>query len=132
MTDVLEQIEDTKPIYPFIKIKENFGRYEQTPFFINQNGEEDFISPHILAALPSQNLLRYQLQIVDKTSCILRACLITGLDEVQRRLTLDELRKHLTEIFIEKQMANVRVDVYQIDELLPDTKTGKFHFIVFP
>ncbi len=132
MNDVLERCDDPKPLFPFIKVKEIAGRRERIPFFTNQNGDEDFISPHVINEFLVRNVRRFQMHVVDKTSCFLRLCLEPGLNEAERERTLMEAQERFAGIFKEKMMANVSTAVQVVDELFVNPKTGKFELIVFP
>ncbi len=132
MSDVLVATEDTINVFPFSKVKEIIGRSELTPVFTNRHGQDDFISPHIVNEFVVKNVRRFQLQLVDKTSCIFRVCLDDGLRDEQQSETLDEVRARFGEILAEKEMTNVSFDIEQIDELLPNEKTGKFQLVVPP
>jgi phenylacetate-CoA ligase len=130
MDDILERQEDSQKIYPFTKIRNIEGRSEYVPHFINSRGEEDFISPHIINEFFVRNVRRFQLEVVDKTNCIFRVCLVSGLSDHERADTVREVEARLGEIFEQKDMANVSRRVEVVDDLLPDHRTGKFRLIL--
>lgn len=132
MDDTLEQQEDSRNIYPFIKVKDIAGRNEHIPFFTNRHGENDFISPYMIKGFMVRNIRRFQLEVVDMTSCIFRVCLQRGLSELEQVKALCDVETRLGEIFDEKDMSNVSHRIEVFDDLLPDARTGKFRLIVMP
>lgn len=132
MDDVLEKMEDPNPIYPFTKIREISGRSEQTPFFVNRHGNEDFIHFQMINEFIVKNVRRFQFEVVDKTSFIFRICLADGLNEEERDQALADVDARLDEIFAEKEMDNVIRKIEVLEDLHPDAKTGKFKLILMP
>ena len=132
MDDTLERTEDSRKIYPFTKVKDIAGRNEHIPCFTNRHGENDFISPHIINEFIVKNVRRFQLEVVDKTSCIFRVCLERDLSDLGRAKTLRDVETRLREIFAEKDMSNVSRRIEAVDDVLPDARTGKFRLIVMP
>lgn len=130
MGDILERQEDSQNIYPFTKVKNIAGRSEYVPYFINSRGEDDFISPHVINEFFVKNVRRFQLAVVDKTSCIFQVCLLTGLSDHERANTVREVEDRLGEIFEQKDMSNVSRRIEVVDDLLPDPRTGKFRLIL--
>lgn len=130
MDDILERQENGQQIYPYTKIKNIAGRRENIPYFINNRGEEDFISPHVITEFHVRNVCRYQFEAVDKAKCIFRVCLEKGLSAQGEEETIREVQARLGQIFEKKGMTNVSRRVEVVDELLPDPKTGKFRVIL--
>lgn len=130
MNDALEQVRDASGIFPFTKVKEVAARKEHVPFFINDLGEEDFISPTVICEIYVTNIRRFQLQVVDKESCFLRVCLEDGLDESAKEAALMNARKVMSDMFAEKQMTRVKTDVVVVNDIPVDAKTGKFVLVV--
>lgn len=130
MDDILERQEESNKGSPYSLIKNIEGRRETIPHFINRHGEDDFISPYIIIELLVKHVRRFQLQVLDKNSCVFRICLEPSLSEQQQEDAVRAVEHRLTEIFEEKDMGNVirRVDV--VDELPPDPRTGKFRLIL--
>jgi phenylacetate-CoA ligase len=130
MSDVLVEKEDPEPRLPFRKVEEIVGRSEQIPIFLNERGEEDFISPHTVNEFLVRDVRRFQLEIRGRAACRFRVALEDGLTEVERRRTLTEVRAELGRIFAEKEMRNVTIEVEEVEDLLPDPRTGKFRLII--
>jgi phenylacetate-CoA ligase len=130
MSDVLVPLDGRGPHLPFTKVKELAGRSEHIPVFTNRHGDDDFISPFIIVEFLVRNVRRFQLQVIDKSNCVFRVCLEDGLGDDARAETLENVKARLGDIFAEKEMTNVAIDVEAVDELSVDPKTGKFRLIV--
>lgn len=132
MSDVLTPRSDLPGGLPFTKIEDLLGRNENIPRFINEQGEEDFLHPSMIAEFFVKNVCRYQLKLVDQTHCIFRFCLAGGLSETERVQTIGEVRQQLRAILAQKEMRNVDCRFEVVDDLPVDPKTGKFRLIVPP
>ncbi|MBE9529298.1 MAG: phenylacetate--CoA ligase family protein [Proteobacteria bacterium] len=132
MDDVLQPIEDTDHLYPFTKIKEVVGRSEYIPYFTNEGGAEDFISPHIINEFFVRNLQRFQMVVVDKKSFIFKVIIDSSLESAARAVTIEEIEARLKEILSEKGLGNVTFGIERVDDLPVDKKTGKFKLIIAP
>jgi phenylacetate-coenzyme A ligase PaaK-like adenylate-forming protein len=129
MNDVLVRAEDDAPALPFTKVAVA-GRNEHMPRFINQHGDEDFISPHRISAFLVKNVRRSQLKLEDPTHCTLRICLAPDLDAAERTRTLREVQDAFDAILAQKDMRNVTCRIEVVGDLRPDRRTGKFRLIV--
>src|SRR5262249_52675745 len=78
MDDVLRPCNDGSKQYPFIKVKQLIGRYEDAFLFTNSRGQEDFIHPIVIVELIVKGLDAWQIVIIDKTSFRFRARLTPG------------------------------------------------------
>ena len=132
MNDVLVEKVDPRPLLPFRKVEDIVGRSEHTPVFLNERGEEDFVSPFAFIEFVAANVRRFQLVVRDREACLFRVCLETGLEESERREALADVSERLAQIFADKDMRNVAVEVEAVDDLTPDPRTGKFRLIVVP
>ena len=130
MDDILERQDGGRDDSPYTVIKNIEGRSETIPHFLNRRGEEDFISPHIINEFLVKHVRRFQLQVLDKISCVFRICLEHGLSEQQVEEVVHEVEVRLGDIFKEKEMDNVSRRVEVVEELLPDPRTGKFRLIL--
>jgi phenylacetate-coenzyme A ligase PaaK-like adenylate-forming protein len=130
MGDVMIEVPDPDPVYPFRKIKEEFGRSEQIPYFRNAAGKIDFLSPHAINALQLNGVKRFQLVVKDKTSCLIRVCPAEGLSDAARRGAIADVRAKMSEVLVAKNMGNVAVAIEEVDDLPVDPRTGKFRLIV--
>lgn len=129
MSDYLEITEDTIKLTPFTKVKEIVGRNEYVPTFLNDNGEEDFISPILLVEFYVQHLTKFQLHLVDKQSFIFKACLEANLKTEIKEKTITNIKQALQKILQEKMMNNVKYNIEIVNDLWVDPKTGKFRLI---
>jgi phenylacetate-CoA ligase len=131
MNDVLAHVQDTTHALPFTKV-ELRGRSEQMPIFVNEHGEQDFISPATIIAFHVKHVRRFQLKVESPTACVFRLCLEPGLHDLQRRRTLAEVDRRFRDLLAQKEMSNVAYRIDVLDELPADPKTGKFRFVVVP
>ncbi len=130
MQDKLEKMSDPHPILPFTKVKTLVGRKENLPYFINDKGEEDFLSHSYIIEFYVPHVDSFQMHLHDKNSFTFQVVLEKGLDTATKQRTLHEIREKLQAILQEKQMTKVVFTVEVVDHLWVDPKTGKFKLIV--
>lgn len=130
MNDVLELIPLKHIGWPYRLVKQVVGRMEQAPAFINEQGEKDYISPHVIGELFAKDLRRFQLHVRDNSSFDFRVVFEPDIDSGAVSRAIDELRHQLNTILQEKKMRNVRYEIQLVNELPVDVKTGKFRLIV--
>ena len=129
MSDHLQSIDDKTKLMPFTKIANIVGRKESVPIFITDNGEEDFISPHVLGEFYVKNLNKFQIHLVDKKAFIFKVCLDEHITKEERIITLKKIEEGLRTILKEKQMTKVKFDIEVVADFWVDPKTGKFRLI---
>ena len=130
MNDRLKEVVDSTHTLPFTKIANLVGRKEYVPVFINDLGEEDFISPILLAEFYAKNLTSFQFHLVNNHAFIFKACLENGLNHESIERTKKVISQQLEAILNEKQMTRVKFTIEIVDHLWVDPKTGKFRLIV--
>jgi len=130
MSDHLVPIYDKQNQMPFIKIKEIIGRDEHVPVFINDKGEEDFISPCVFIDFYVKNLKQFQVYIIDKRSFVFKACLESKLTKEEAKTAIEKIEKRLQGILWEKMMKQVKFSVEIVNNLSVDSKTGKFKLVI--
>lgn len=130
MDDRLEVVEDTKKLMPFTKVKNLVGRDEDMPYFVNEEGEEDYIHYAAIGELRAKLLKRFQIQVVDREKFIFRAVLRDDLDSEQRAGTHEEIRHQLKSVLATKKMSNVEFEVQEVDSIGVDPETGKYKLVV--
>ena len=128
MDDLLEKLEDPNPVFPFAKIRDIAGRPKPNPVFTNRHGEEDHLNSNTFVEFFVPNVIRFQLRVLDKSSCLFRVRLKDGLSAEERSLALAQTEKRLSEIFAEKEMENVERRIEAVDNF----GGGKVHLIVTP
>lgn len=116
--------------YPYQEIEELIGRMEIAPVFVNRHGQEDFIHPAVFSELISKNLERFQIELRDKQSFILKTQFKESLSLDEKTEALQDMRSKMRHILSEKAMDNVRFEVKEVDALSVDPKTGKFKLIL--
>src|SRR5258708_642793 len=129
MSDWLLPITDTTKNMPFIKIKNIVGRNEHIPLFINDKGEEDFISPHIIGEFYVEHLTSFQFHILDKKSFVYKATLEKNITEIEKKQVIKDIEKNLKNILREKMMTKVKFTIEIVNQIWADPKTGKFKLI---
>ncbi len=130
MNDYLVPIKDSTHNMPFTKIKNIVGRNETVPFFINDEGMEDFISPHILGEFYVKDLSQFQIQITGKKSFIFKAHLEDKLSLMQKKKVVSKIHIELGKILNEKKMSKVSFKIKLVDQFVVNPKTGKFSLIL--
>lgn len=116
--------------YPYQEIEELIGRKEITPVFLNRYGQEDFIHPAVFSELISKNLERFQIELGDKQSFVLKTQFKDSITPDEKAEALQDVTHKMRCILSEKAMENVRFEVKEVDKLWVDPKTGKFKLIL--
>ena len=130
MDDALRPMEGACGAGPFIVVQDVVGRCERPIVLLNNQQEEDFIHPLVMADLVAQYLLAFQLRIVSRSHFIVRVKLQPGIDEKQREVAHREIEQYLSKILQSKQMDKaVRFRIEEVDHLPVDPRTGKFRLI---
>ncbi len=129
MSDRFEKITDKTHLMPFTKIKEIVGRNEYVPIFLNDKGEEDFISPILLVELYIPNVTNFQIHLINKKHFQFKACLEPNLNKKEQKKTIKNITEILRNILREKNMMNVKYEIQIVDHLWVDPKSGKFRLI---
>jgi phenylacetate-coenzyme A ligase PaaK-like adenylate-forming protein len=130
MDDVLVPDTGSRNPYPFTKVKEIVGRYEDALVFTNSSGRDDFIHPIVIVELIISGLDGWQIVLQSKTSFRFRARYGAGLDERQRQETRARIHEKLDALLAEKDMSHVRYEVEEVDELEIDPHSGKFRLVI--
>jgi phenylacetate-coenzyme A ligase PaaK-like adenylate-forming protein len=128
--DILEKIEDTLNSYPFSKIENVVGRREMSPVFVNNLGQEDFISPHMVVEIFVKGLSAFQLVLESNQSFHFKVQYEKNLSDSEKMICQEELRDKLQSILNQKKMTNVQFEIQEVDQLWVDPKTGKFRLII--
>lgn len=118
--------------YPFLRVREVVGRYEDALVFTNRFGQREFIHPIVIVELMVPGLRSWQIQLIDSTSFVFRARFEPDLGETEKRLAHTRIREKMQSILAEKDMQNVTFDVEERDEIPVDPQTGKFRLVVRP
>jgi len=106
------------------------GRMEQAPFFVNEQGEKDYLNPHVIDYFFVKNLHRFQIHVKNESSLELRVVFEAGISSTTRTQAMKDLSHRLDAILKEKKMTNVSYEIREVDQLHVDARTGKFRFIV--
>ncbi|GAB4377508.1 MAG: hypothetical protein Kow00121_27090 [Elainellaceae cyanobacterium] len=130
MDDRLEVVEGKNKLMPFTKVKNIVGRDEDMPYFLNEEGEEDYIHYTAIGELRAKLLKRFQIEVVDQETFIFKAVLKDGLDSDQRERAQAEIRQKLESVLARKKMSNVMFDVQEVDSIGVDPETGKYRLVV--
>jgi hypothetical protein len=126
----LRPIKQDNPTSPYIVIDSLVGRTEKVPIFINRDGVEDFVSPHTINEIFVAGVVRFQMQLIDKTKFQFMVCLNGALTDAQRAHAIAATEHRLRELLDQKLMSNVTFAVVPVDDLPVDAKTRKFKLIV--
>ncbi|MEY4484043.1 MAG: hypothetical protein RL693_1495, partial [Verrucomicrobiota bacterium] len=130
MDDVLVPDSSNQNIYPFTKIKDIVGRYEDALVFTNQHGKDDFIHPIVIVELIVEGLNAWQIILESKTSFRFLARFNDGMSPHENLMTHERIRQKMSAILAEKEMSNVRFEIEQVESLAIDPHSGKFRLVV--
>lgn len=130
MADIMEPIPEDKSHAPYLTVKAVVGRSEIVPYFINQDGEKDFISPFAIIELFIPGATRFQMQLTGASSFDFALCVDPKLDPAGKDEVVQAARHRLQEILDQKNMQNVNFNVVLKDEIPVNPKTGKFQLIL--
>jgi phenylacetate-CoA ligase len=127
--DKLEEVENELNI-PFTTIKGIIGRTDMNPYFINEDGKEDFISGLIFHTIVLDGVSKFQLLVHDKLNCTMTVMFKEKLTKIKKNNLIKQMKEKMKVIFEEKKMKNVSYDIVEVDNIEPDPKTGKFKAVV--
>jgi phenylacetate-CoA ligase len=129
MADVLRPV-DSDEHAPYLAIEALVGRNELQPVFVNDDGAQDFVSPHTINEIFVPGVNRFQLHWLGPNAFRFLVCLDPLLDEAARAVCRAALEDRLGEILARKRMTKVRFDVVAVDDLPVNPKTRKFQLVV--
>lgn len=131
MADILRPIAATNAQNgPYLEIESLVGRTEMMPKFLNQDGVEDFISPHTINEIFVAGVSRFQMQLTGPTAFRFVVCLDLSLDTARRAEAVRGVEMRLNEILAQKRMANVHFNVQTVDEIALNPRSRKFQLII--
>lgn len=131
MADVLRPVErKSDPHSPYLEIESLVGRTEMMPRFINEDGAEDFVSPHTVNEIFVPGVSRFQLRLAAPQSFRFLVCLDGALTLEARRAAVEAVGMRLREVLRQKRMSNVGFVVEVVDDIPLNPRTRKFQLIV--
>jgi phenylacetate-CoA ligase len=130
MDDVLVPDSGGHRRYPFTKVKEIVGRYEDALVFTNRHGKDDFIHPIVIVELIVKGLNAWQIVLENKTSFRFRARFDSGLTAQECVETRKRIHKTINAILAGKEMSNVRFEIEEVESLEIDPHSGKFRLVL--
>ena len=131
MADILRPAaKKTDPASPYLEIESLVGRTEFMPRFKNEDGGDDFISPHTINEIFVAGITRFQLQVTGPASFRFLVCMDAQLSVERRAEALVGVNARLREILAQKRMGNVAFDVNVVDDIPVNPRTRKFQLIV--
>lgn len=111
---------------PFDILDTVVGRDEFVIWFENKDGNMDFIHPLIFTDFYVNGLDKLQIVIKSKTSFDFLAII----NSKNKKQVKKQIEKKLDKILKDKNFANVKYKIIEVDELKVDKKTGKFRLII--
>ncbi|MFW6381626.1 MAG: phenylacetate--CoA ligase family protein [Bacillota bacterium] len=126
MNDVLTPLEAGGK-WPFSRVAEVIGRQEDMLWFVNKQGEYDFIHPIVIVEFYVKGLDKYQLCRVDDYSFIFRAVVSPGAIESR---VVRQIDRRLQEILSGKNMLNLNYRIEVVEDIERDPDSGKFRLII--
>jgi len=130
MDDVLVPDSTGQSPYPFTRVKEVVGRFEDALVFTNQHGKEDFVHPIVIVELIVPGLDAWQIVLESKTSFRFRARFEADLTGKECEEVRERIREKMNAILADKEMGNVRFAIEQVESLEIDPHSGKFRLVV--
>jgi phenylacetate-coenzyme A ligase PaaK-like adenylate-forming protein len=131
MADILRPVaRPTDRSLPYLEIESLVGRSEMMPRFVNEDGTDDFLSPHTINEIFVRGVLRFQMRLVDETAFRFAVCLDATLPEAERREAVRGVEARLGEILRQKRMGNVCFTVEVVDDIPLNPQSRKFRLIV--
>jgi len=113
----------------FTFVENIVGREEQTPYFINELGKSDFIHFLTIHSLIFQNVLGYQMKLINEESFEVHVQLEDP-NSGNTDSVVSEVKAEFEKILSEKKMKNVTFSIKIIEKLWADPKTGKFKLVL--
>ena len=118
---------DGRSNYPFLQADILLSRNEDILWFEDSEGKRDFLHPLAVEGLCVEGLLDYQFRQTDKDAFIMLAEVSTSEREDHVR---GEILQQMERILHEKNLDNVHFFVKFVEEIMPDSQTGKKQLIV--
>jgi len=131
MADVLRPLATrSDPRSPYLEIESLVGRTEMMPKFVNEDGCDDFISPHTINEIFVSGVARFQMQLTGPQAFRFVVCLDPQVTEDDTQHVLRALRARLSEVLAQKRMRNVQFTVEVVEHIAVNPRTRKFQLIV--
>lgn len=108
--------------YPFTKAIGLLGRNEDILWFEDGNGKEEFLHPLAIEGFCIEGLKDYQFMQTEKDTFEMYA---ETSKEADRDYIREEMLRQMRGILKEKNLGYVQFYVNFVEEILPDTRTGK-------
>ncbi|MFT9496200.1 MULTISPECIES: phenylacetate--CoA ligase family protein [Thermotaleaceae] len=112
---------------PFSKIREVMGRNEEIMWFLNDNGEKDFLHPLIINTLEAEGIIKYQF-VQRSNKCFeirVESRKNTDSDTIEIKL-----RKQMDNILKEKNLTCLNYQIKQVDTIPINASTGKSKIVI--
>ena len=103
------------------------SRSEDILWFEDNQGKRDFLHPLAVEGICVEGLLDYQFRQTDKDAFEMLAQVREDVNKIHVQ---GDILKHMRKILHEKNMEKVRFFVRFVEEILPDSRTGKKQLIV--
>ena len=100
------------------------------PRFINQEGSEDFLSPHTINEIFVAGVARFQMQLTAATGFRFAICLDPAVADADRPEVVRAVESRLRDILRQKRMSNVRFAVDVVQDIPVNPRSRKFQLIV--
>lgn len=113
--------------YSFTKAEVLLCRNEDVMWFTKEDGTKEFIHPLSVEGLCIEGLLDYQFV---QTSPHTFQVLAETENIVSKVNIKQELEKHLNALLQEKKLDNVMYEIFLVEGIMPDSKTGKKRLIM--
>lgn len=122
---IIKQTEESR--YPYMQADILLSRSEDILWFEDDQGKRDFLHPLAVEGICVEGLLDYQFRQTDRDAFEMLAQVR---EDVNKMRIQGEILNHMRKILHEKNMEKVRFFVRFVEEILPDSRTGKKQLIV--
>ena len=122
---IIKQTKESR--YPYMQADILLSRSEDILWFEDNQGKRDFLHPLAVEGICVEGLLDYQFRQTDKDAFEMLAQVREDVNKIHVQ---GDILKHMRKILHEKNMEKVRFFVRFVEEILPDSRTGKKQLIV--
>lgn len=112
---------------PFTKVESIVGRNEDLMWFKDEKGHKEFLHPLAIEGFCIEGMRDYQFIKIDDNSF---GMIIESLDTNKQDSIKQEMSIQLNKILLEKNLKYVKFSIRFVDNILPNSKTGKKQLII--
>ena len=127
MSDILVKKETGNEMSVFTQVEKVLGREEEMMWFVNEEGNEDFLHPLIIDDLNIAGLLHYQFIQESRNQFIIR---IVTEKQADPEFIEKRIRELMTPILAQKKLSNLVYEITRADSVFISPRTGKSNLVI--